>query len=238
MEILYAGLIIFVAYFVRSVCGFGGSLVSLPVLILFMDLPDIVALMTLLTLATSMIVVTKSIKKADKKTVFALMIGSAPATLLGVYLLNSLEPIILLRILGVVLILFAWNFVREESIFRFKPNKVNGTIAGFISGLMGGMFSTSGPPAVAYMTVVFRNAKKIRASLLLYFLLLNLVKTGGLLFASNIQKENLLLFLYMVPPMLIASELGHHAHLKIPEKGLKYSIALLMVVSGVSLIFK
>lgn len=238
MEVLYASLIIFLAYFVRSICGFGASLISVPVLVFFLDLPDIVVLISILTIATSLVVVKKSLHDTDKPMVVSLLIGAVPASYLGIHLLNTLSPYFLLNILGVVLIIFAINFLLDQKLIQFKANKFNGLVAGVISGVLGGLFSTSGPPVVAYLSSVYKKTKVMRATLLSFFFVLNSFQMLGYLYKGNLNRENLTFSLYMLPAMFIASYAGHHVHLKVPEKQLKYGIALLMIVAGVTLILK
>lgn len=238
MEILYSSLIIFVAYFIRSICGFGASIISVPVLVFFLDVPDIVVLISILTIATSLIVVRKSLHEADKKMAITLLLSAIPASYVGIHLLNTLSPVFILKVLGGVLILFAVNLFLDQKLIKFKANKINGFIAGSISGVLGGMFSTSGPPVLAYLSSVYTRTRVLRSTLLLYFFILNIFQLFGYLYKGNLTKENLTFSAYMLPAMFIASYAGHHVHLKVPEKELKIGIAILMVISGVSLILK
>jgi hypothetical protein len=236
MEIVYASLIIFVAYFLRSVCGMGAALVAMPILVFFYDLSDIVVILSFLSFFTSLVLVPLSWSKVDKKMSLYLAIGSIPMVILGVYILNSIESNLLLKILGVILILFAYNYTAGNKLFNFLKNKNYGLIAGALSGLTGTLFGTAGPPVAAYLSVIYKDSHVLRATLLAYFFLLNVIKIPSYYVGGNLSFENMKLLLFLFPAMLIATLLGHKVQLKLDTTKLKILIALVMVGSGISLL--
>lgn len=236
MEIAYASIIVFVAYFLRSVCGMGAALVAMPILVFFYDLTDVVVVLSFLSLFTSLILVPLSWKKVDKKMALRLLVGAVPMVILGVFILNSLESDLLLKILGITLILFAYNYVTGNKLFNFLQNQKFGLIAGGLSGLAGTLFGTAGPPVAAYLSVMYKDSHVLRATLLAYFLLLNVIKIPSYYIGGNLSAENMKLLLYLLPAMIIATLLGHSVQLKLNKDKLKILIALVMFGSGISLL--
>lgn len=55
-------------------------------------------------------------------------------------------------LLGIVLIILSLYFVFFNKNIKLKPNLPNGILAGGLGGILGGLFSTGGPPAVIYLS--------------------------------------------------------------------------------------
>ena len=105
-------LIIFVAFFIRSLTGFGSALVSIPLLALLFDLKFAVPLEALFEVGISILLMRKVYKAISKTTLVPLIIGTIIGSLLGAYILYSFANVFLKRMLGVAIILFALSSIR------------------------------------------------------------------------------------------------------------------------------
>lgn len=109
-----SSLIIFVAFFIRSLTGFGSALVSIPILALLFDLKFAVPLEALFEVGISILLMSKVYKAISKTTLVPLIIGTIIGSLLGTYILYSSANVFLKRMLGVIIILFAISLLLEK----------------------------------------------------------------------------------------------------------------------------
>ena len=150
-SLLAAQAIVLFAFFFRSFSGFGGALLSIPLLALFFPLKFIVPVESVLEVALSLLLVPAAIRKVDRAHLMRLLAGAVPGSLLGVYFLDSLGGRQLEMILGIVIIGVALSLLRKTT-SSTPPSNRWGFPAGIVGGVLGGLFGTSGPAYVAYLS--------------------------------------------------------------------------------------
>ena len=150
-SLLAAQAIVLFAFFFRSFSGFGGALLSIPLLALLFPLKFIVPVESVLEVALSLLLVPAAIRKVDRANLLRLLGGAVPGSLLGVYFLDSLGDRHLEMILGIVIIGVALSLLRRAPSSAPLSNRW-GLPAGIAGGILGGLFGTSGPAYVAYLS--------------------------------------------------------------------------------------
>ena len=137
--------------FIQSVTGFGFGIFAM------MFLPYIFSLFTeanmlssILGALTSIFVLITMYKYVNWKNVVFPLIGSFAGTFIAVTFIKTQSNSTLKLLLGAVLFLLSIYFLFFSNKIRIKITWYTGIIAGFVSGIMGGMFAMSGPPAVIY----------------------------------------------------------------------------------------
>ena len=134
-----SSLIIFVAFFIRSLTGFGSALVSIPLLALLFDLKFAVPLEALFEVGISILLMSKVYRAISKTTLVPLIMGTILGSLLGTYILYSYANVFLKRILGVVIILFALSLLLEKTSNAIKSVSIGwGLLAGALGGRRSG----------------------------------------------------------------------------------------------------
>jgi uncharacterized membrane protein YfcA len=232
-------LIIFVAFFIRSLTGFGSALISIPLLALIFDLKFAVPLEALFEVGISILLMGKIYRDISKTTLIPLIMGTIIGSLLGTYILYSFANVLLKRMLGVGIILFALSVLLNET--RNTNNPVSsgwGLLAGAIGGVFGGLFGTSGPPFVMYLTYKLNQKEVLRASLIGLFAIdyswrVAVYATAGLL---TVEIFNFALML--TPAFVLGTILGHKTHFKINETRFRQIIALILIISGILLLIR
>jgi hypothetical protein len=236
--IILAALIIFFAFYIRALTGFGGALISIPLLALLFDLKFVVPLESLFEVGISALLIKKVYRKIDGKSLVPLLTGALAGTLLGGYILKSFANDFLVRILGLLIILFSLNLLRQSKKDQKALPSLWGYVAGVIGGTLGGMFGTSGPPFVVYLTYQLKKKDVLRATLIGLFTLdftwrLGVFAANGLLTLGVIK-----LALLLAPALLIGTILGHHTHLRVGEEKFRRLTALVLTASGVLLLVR
>ena len=237
--LVIGSLIIFVAFFIRSLTGFGSALISIPLLALIFDLKFAVPLEALFEVGISILLMSKIYRDISKTTLIPLIMGTIIGSLLGAYILYSFANVLLKRMLGVGIILFALSVLLNETINSNNPVSSGwGLLAGAIGGIFGGLFGTSGPPFVMYLTYKLNQKEVLRASLIGLFAIdyswrVAVYATAGLL---TVEIFNLALML--TPAFVLGTIIGHQIHFKINETRFRQIVAVILIISGILLLIR
>ena len=88
-SLLAAQAIVLFAFFFRSFSGFGGALLSIPLLALFFPLKFIVPVESVLEVALSLLLVPAAIRKVDRANLMRLLAGAVPGQPFGSLLCST-----------------------------------------------------------------------------------------------------------------------------------------------------
>lgn len=237
LELLLAGLIIFVAYLVRGITGFGSGLISIPLLALMFPLKTVVPIIVVLDLIGSAAQALNNRKHTNWRVLYPLLPVTVVGILSALYFFQFADTGTLSFWLGVFVIIFA--------IYQLLPTpKFEGGVAsaaplGFCGGLLGTLFGTGGPFYVIYLTVRGLDKKEFRASYSVYFMIDGLVRVAVYLFGlSLLRVEWLGLFVLSLIPFAVGLYSGGRVHHEIPPIIFKRLISLILVASGAALILQ
>ena len=230
-SLLAAQVIVLFAFFFRSFSGFGGALLSIPLLALFFPLKFIVPVESVLEVILSILLVPAAIRKVDRGNLMRLLGGAVPGSLLGVFLLASwanrhMETILGAAVIGVGLVLLRKTPSRAVMSSRW------GLAAGFAGGLLGGMFGTSGPAYVAFLSSQALDRAAFRATLIVLFAVEYAWRLGLYAHQGLLDIQGLQLALSLLPALIAATLLGHFVHLRVGETVFRRWVAVFLLASG------
>lgn len=161
-------LIFFLAGFTQGVSGFGSALVAMPFLLLFQDAQTAVPLCTLNSLVITCFLSLQLRKHVDLKKILPLIISCIPGIYLGTQFLRKSNSDLIEFLLGILLVSYAlYNLVKKPAPRKIK--KVWAYVAGFLTGLIGSVFSAGGPPTIIYTTLTGWKKDDIKATLSAFF---------------------------------------------------------------------
>lgn len=161
--------IIFVAAFTRSAFGFGDALIAMPLLSIFIPIEIATPLMGLAGLVITISILIKEWRNVQIKSVLTLIISSLIGISIGIFFIKGNYNELLKIILGSIIVLFSLFNLTKPDLLVLKNEKL-APIFGFIAGILGGAFNTSGPPIVIYSVLRRWKPEYIRATLQGYFL--------------------------------------------------------------------
>lgn len=237
----FAALVVFAAIFVRSLTGFGAALVLVPLLSLVWDLRQVVLLAAIVQVATGFPVALGARRQGSRPALTMLLIGSLCGLAVGAFMLSFLPLTWLRRGLGVITLVFG--------ISRFTPiaarvsstptRRLNllGIPVGFAGGILTGAIGTGGPPIVAYLHYRLNTPAARRATLLLYFMVLDIVRLPGYLRLGIGSTTLLWTGAALIPFAMLGAACGSYAHGRLSERLVAGSIAVLLVLTGLLLLF-
>lgn len=238
-EILYLIAVIFLGGLVNSTFGFGFALTTMPLLSLRFGLNLLGPLIPLLFITAGSVIVFRSRKNIQFKSILPLILTATLMVPLGVYLGKYGHEALIKIILGILIIFFSIYNLSNTQLPSLKNDKW-APLFGGISGLFAGAYNIAGPPAAIYGTLRQWSPQIFRASLQSYLLYVNLFVVSNHIYMGSYQQIDILpYYLYSCPTMLLAVPIGKKINSKIsnPKAFNKY-VYILMACSGLMLIFK
>lgn len=233
-----AALIVLVSYIVLAIAGFGSALLSISMLALVLPVKMVIPLVLIvdfIATAGTGLRFRHDIAIDEIKPILVPMLSGLAA---GVLLLVRLPAKWILVALGIFILGYGLHSLltppRKRSYSRWWAIPV-----GLSGGLISGLFGMGGPMYVIYLNGRIAEPSRLRATLSTMFTLntgvrLVLFLVSGLL----LQRELWLLALGLMPFMLLGLFLGHRLHLRLTPAHIARVIAILLLLTGVSILTK
>lgn len=227
-------LVIFTGALLQGLAGFGGALLSMPLLLLYSE-PQWAAPVVVLCYMVNRIPAIFMLKKDLMWDHSLFLIAAAiPGIFLGTLLLKNVAPGMIMKILGTVLILFsAYKIVTPKINLNFS--RLWAIPTGLLSGILGGAFGTDGPPVVVYAALKPWTKAQVVGMLQSFFLLTNAIIIGtyhyhGLL-THSVLKTSLVTMPFAIAGILIGLKINRH----ISQRHFEIILSVLIGILGLTL---
>lgn len=180
----------------------------------------------------------KTRKHINWKELKPLLPFGAVGVIVGVALLIHMPREPLLIGLGIFVLIFGvrtlLNIHGETTISRWWAMP-----AGLTGGTVGALFGTGGPPYIIYLSHRLKDKAALRATFSGLFIFDGGLRLVSFLAAGLLLQNGMLTaLLAALPVMALGLYLGHRAHLGISSLQMLKLIGVLLIGSGVSLIWK
>ncbi len=235
--LILGALIVLGTFYVASIAGFGSSALTVSFLTLFLDVKLVIPVLIILSFVFNLVLIGKHYRKAQWSALFPLVMGNLIGTTIGVWLFSRINSQTLVHILGVVIIIAAWDIAIKKNWPEFKFKKTIGTIAGAAAGFSEMLFSISSPPVVFYLANFIREKEILRSTIITFFAIASTIGVISLLTGGLISLEIVETSLIFTPSAVLGTWLGHRTSLKINEKLYRIVISGVLIFSGLLLIF-
>jgi uncharacterized membrane protein YfcA len=227
--------ILFLATLIRSSVGFGDALVAMPLLTLIIGLELASPVVAFMGLTIGVLIALRSWQNIDVGSVWRLVLASAVGVPLGIFLLTSVPESLVKRILGTLLILFSlYSLIRPNLPQLGNQHWAYGF--GFISGILGGAYNTSGPPVVIYGALRHWSPARFRATLQGYFVPSLIIVAVGHGLAGLWTDQVFRLYFLALLPMLVAIWLGGKLNKRLPVEQFARALYILLIILGILLL--
>lgn len=236
--ILYGSGIIFVAFFIRALTGFGAGLISIPLLALFWELQFVVPMQLLLEVAISVLLLPKVHKDVDYHHVGSLLIGMFAGNMCGAFTLAFGDQELLKGVLaGVVLLFSIYLAMTAKKSVQLKIPYRWGIVFGLCGGFFGGAFGMSGPIVMLYLAHQISDKTRLRATVIALFFFASAWTGVANWWNGLYSRETFRVLLLLMPAFLLGTALGNWAHFQTSEVAFRYAIAAILFSSAMLLIF-
>ncbi len=232
---LSAGCVL-VAAIVRGLTGFGFAAIAVVGLAMLGSLQQAVPLVLFLEVASSVMLLRSAWREADYRLLKRLLLASACGVPCGVLLLTSIDSGGLA--VGVYLLVGLLAILGLTRIrLPLGEGRTGAWLVGASSGALIAAFSIGGPLVVAWLSHCGLRAHALRATLIMFFFVVDIAALGGLAAASAIPADTGRQALLMVPALLLGLWLGQQLFARIQaDQAARFTQWLLLVLAGVGLL--
>ncbi len=236
--ILFLGAgIVLIAFYIASIAGFGSSALTVSFLSLIIDVKLVVPVLVVLSFVFNLVLIGHSYRHADWKSLIPLIIGNVIGTGVGVYFFKQIDSGLLVQILGVGVIAFAWDLAIKKNWRELPFKSITGVIVGAISGLTEIMFSISSPPIVFHLANFIREKQVLRGTIVTFFAIASTIGIISLTIGGVMNMDILTMSTAFTPSAVLGTWLGHRTSLRTNEKLYRIVVSAILIISGLLLIF-
>jgi uncharacterized membrane protein YfcA len=234
--VVYAALVLFLAYLVRGIAGFGSGLIAVPLLTLVAPVPLVVPLVVSLDYIGSASQGLKNRQHIAWKEQLVLL----PFMLVGIggglLVLRVMSTAVLEKVLG--------GFVLVYAIYQLLPLPALGgsrrfaAVCGCLGGLVGTLFGTGGPFYVMYLKLRDLDKSVFRATFAINFLIDGAIRLVSYALIGLWGWQLLIHLLVALPIVGAGLYLGGRLQTGFSQQAFVRFVSLLLLCSGAVLLFK
>ena len=232
-DLIWAMVITFAGGLMLGYTGWGGAMVSMPFLTILYGPVEALVIMIIGALLVTAYLFPTAARIADWRRMTPILIAMAVCVPIGSLLLFALEPNLIRRIIGwlivgaSILILSGWRYSGPQGAGASATT-------GVISGLINGFVGLGGPPLVIYMLALKQTAAVQRANTLVFIGIASVLVLGSTFVGGGVTLENSFLGVLTAPFQIAGGWLGARLFLKLPaELFKKFSLVALIVLGGI-----
>ena len=235
-ELVLCVVILFIAYVIKGLSGFGSGLVAIPLLAFFLPLPFIVPVLALLSYTGTVYQSVTYRRDVVWRDLWPLLPFSLAGITIALWLLVNADVTVLTFMLGIFIFCYA--------VYSLLPHDIKSgsrwwaVPAGGFAGLIGALFGTGGPFYVLYLKMRKVTKQQFRATITMIFLVDGGIRIFGYFYSDLFTIKMLVLALLLLPVLMLAMYVGQHIHIKINDRRFNQVVSTLLLMSGLSLAIK
>ncbi len=201
------GAMSFAAGLMRGFAGFGSAMMLSPLFALYLGPAAAVLIIAIMEIAVSVQLVPKTVKDVNWGLLLPIVIPALICMPLGVYALTVIDGDIIAKFIAAIVLVFVlvlasgWRYTRR----RYMPVTIG---IGGICGVLISSTSVGGPPFLLYMVAGQESAKEVRANIISFFAILEVVTPLMLWLGGAFVMDFFVLGLFFCPPYLIGAWVG------------------------------
>ena len=229
--------ILFVSAFIHSTLGFGQALIAMPLLLMIVELKTATPLVAFVLMTIGTVILVKNWRAADLNAAWRLVLSSCLGIPVGLFILKSVPEELMKLFLGILVILFSlYNLANRHlkmvDLSRVSGGSVLAYLFGFLAGVLGAAYNTSGVIITIYATLRDWSPDRFRSTLQSYF-----VFTGLLILASHglaglWTPDVLRLYVTSLPLVLVGIFLGGKLNRFIPQGQFDGCVSVGLLIMG------
>jgi len=198
---------VLLAAFTQSLTGFGSALVTMAFLPAALGIRTAQPLVALLAGTLETILFLRYRDAINVTAVWRLLVGAFIAIPLGVVGARVMDERIVLTMLGIVLVIYPLYALFTPTLPQVKEGKLTFGV-GFVAGLLGGAYNTSGPPVIVYAHSRGWSPQEFKANLQAFFLFIDAMTITSHAVSGNITPFVWQNFLFILPAIFIGLVAG------------------------------
>jgi uncharacterized membrane protein YfcA len=233
-------LVVFVACLTQSLCGFGSALIAMPLLMPLLDGPgtsQAAPLMVLVAGTLQIVLLVRLRRSMNLATVWRLAIPSLLLVPVGMIGRELLPERAVLGVLGGLVALYALYALSRPTMPRLK-RRAWAYLAGALSGILGGAYTTNGPPVIVYGSCSGWEPREFRGNLQGFFVINNVMILACHILRGNLGLQVFRYYGAAVPAVAAGIVVAALLEKKINPELFRKIILVMLVLLGASLVLK
>jgi hypothetical protein len=249
MEIPFTQYLLFIvlyaaASFVQGFVGFAFAVISVPIMSLMVSPGFAVGMNAVLgsfQCTVNFIMLRKTVEYGRTGKYLAASLLFIPPG--AIFLATMSKSLIIGTLGGAVILLTLFSAIMNSNLFsrqgteRVLPEK-SGYLFSALSGLLGGAFTTPGPPIIAFFYNSGMTKKQARANLQFFFTGISVVIVTTHVISGNLNARVLLYALPVIPFVFIFTKLGLIVSDKVRPALFQVIIQVFLVLLGLFLVYR
>ena len=235
-QIVFSIIIIFLAYTVKGLSGFGSGLIAIPLLAFMFPLVYIVPVLGLLSYSGTIMQSYQLRKQVIWKDIIPVLPFSVIGIIVATWMLVNVDARLLVMLLAIFI--FIYSIYAMLPMTEYACGRRWAVVAGSLGGLVGALFGTGGPFYVVYLKLRQLDKNAFRASIVMIFLVDGGVRIIAYTLSGLYTEQVLLLVAVLLPVLFVGMYVGHHVHIKIDQKRFNQIINILLMLSSLALLYK
>lgn len=240
-ELVLAAIMVFTAFTVRGMSGFGAGMVGIPMLAFVMPVHTAVPMFSILVLTLFVFISIRDWKAVVRDELRRLILPTLLGVVIGIVLLQRLDNQMLLKLLGGLLIAYA-SYATAVQIFGLPQLKCSQRWAfpvGFVGAVIDTVFSGGGGTLVViYLHMRGVGRQPFRATVAVVWLVEMVARMAGYGAAGYYTMGTLLLCLLLLPLMWAGTWVGERIGNRISQETFSRILSALLALTGVMLLLK
>mgnify|MGYP002640437533 CR=1 FL=1 len=233
---LWIAAILFLSAFTQGLSGFGVALVSMALLPKLIGIQASIALVALIAFVVDLGVLLRYWRSLKIKLMLPLILASFVGVPLGIFLLRRLNEAVTLPMLGIIIAGYA---IYALSGLKLPTLKARGWAysAGFLGGLFGGAYNTSGPPIIVYASCQEWEPDTFKGNLQTFFIQNSIIVLLGHFLSGSFTPEIWSLFWRGLPWLVVGIVAGLSTDRWINPEIFRKIVLVMLVITGLRLVF-
>lgn len=217
---------------VRGFSGFGSALIYIPLVSAIYEPRIGVITLLLIDFVCGTPFAIREARRCDWKQLLPVTLGAIVCIPIGALALQYADPILLRWVMAafvmslLIVLASGWRY-------RVTPRLPYSLAAGALSGLGAGAVQIAAPPVLIYWLGGTASAIVIRANLMVYFILLEVVSIATYTLRGLFSSDTILLALLLGPPFILAMAWGAWMFRDSAEQTYRRVAYLIIAVSAV-----
>jgi len=228
--------VIFLAVFVQSLSGFGSALVAMSLLPAILSIQIATPLVALVMIILEILLLLRYRHAFKWGAVWRVIAASLVGVPVGLMFLRQLDEQVVLTILGVLVTGFG-----IYSLLNIRLPKLShpawGYVFGFLAGVIGGAYNTSGPPVIVYGNCRGWQPEEFKSNLQGFFILSSIAILVGHIWSNHLTAEVWHYFWFSIPATVVGTIAGTSLDKFIKPETFRKIVLMVLIVVGLRLIF-
>ena len=228
---------VFLGSYIQAVTGFAMGMIIVAIVggARLLDIPTLAATISLLTILNVILAIWGNLQHIHRKMFLYLVLGQIPGVYLGFYLMAWLDTYYLALLelaLGLFVTLGSVAMVVQPQPIAKMSGPTSTWIAGFSGGIVGGLFSASGPVLGWFAYRQPATMQVIKATLLACFVMTTATRTVFVGWTGGLTTTVFTYVAWGIPVVLLGAFMGRVLPPRLAEQQMKRAIFSLLLLLG------